>query len=77
MEVRRQNKNYLIGWGWVRVGSSYNGGCKYLARVYLSNEQNKKGWKHKEKKENEGNMCKKKNPNSSATKIDFAISSTD
>ena len=42
---KTKQKN-LIGCGWVRVGSSDKGGIisKYLARVYLSNEQNTKGW---------------------------------
>ena len=46
MEKRRQNNNYLIGWGWVRVGSSDKGGYiiskyRYLVRVDLSNEKTK------------------------------------
>ena len=42
-----KTKQKLSNWvGWERVGSSDKGGYnKYLARVNLSNEQNKKGGK--------------------------------
>ena len=42
---------------------------RYLARVYLRNEQNKKGGKHKEKKEKEGYMFKKEKKRKKERKI--------
>ena len=62
MEVRRQNNNYLIGWGCVRVVAVIKGAIisKYLVRVDLSDEQNKKEESNiKKKREGKGIIVKK------------------